>query len=121
MKSAKSEFPKLFKLFTDCKKQLPLLAKELGANSYRTSFSFKQDNDEEPQIRCNVNLSFGQYSNYSCGSYVNLSHPFAKAEITLREYHKEWLKEETKKQNVKKIEEEKERIYQEYLKNTKKF
>jgi hypothetical protein len=109
-----NKIKKFLLLMEECKIKLPILAEELDAVDQRISWTIKEE-DGELECRGHIGLVFGEYSNYNAGSFVRIGHGFEEAAKSIREYHAEWLKEETKRQEKKQVEQLKEQLYNDYV------
>jgi hypothetical protein len=97
------------------KEALPALAAELNANEYYTSFSIEQERDSKDiEFSCNIHCTFGKWSNYHCGSYINEKHDFDAAADSIREMHAKWQKEEDARQRKREEERIKAALYEDY-------
>lgn len=100
------------KLVNDAKDRLASLAKELGADSYKASWSIQDEGDGEIEYRCNVGI---QMPSHWMGSYVSADHPFEEAEKTIRSVHAEWKKEYDSRKARREAEAIKQKLYDDYL------
>lgn len=109
-----NEIKKFLLVMEECKIKLPILAEELGAVGQKVSWKIEEEDDE---LECSgrISLTFGKYGNYHTSSYVNLKHSFEAAAKSIREYHAEWFKEETKRNEKKQVEELKQQLYNDYI------
>lgn len=112
---------KMVELYSECEARLPLLAEEFGAAHYDCSMSLlaRSDSGSEAELTfdCHVHLTFGKHANYGIGSYVSIDNGFDKAEETLRNMYKDYLKKSEEDERKKAREELKNLLLSEYLKN----
>jgi len=107
-------------LVQDCKDRLPALAAELNANDHYTSFDIEQERDDKPiEFSCSIHTSFGKWNNYHCSSYVSETHGFDVAADSIREMYAKWRKEEDARERKRSEEEIKQKLYEDYLKQSK--
>jgi hypothetical protein len=99
------------KLVNDCKDRLPALAAELGADSYKTTWSIENDGNGT-EYNCSVGI---QMPHHWMGSYVSIDHPFEKAEKSIREMHAKYTEEAAIKQRRAEDERIKQALYDDYL------
>lgn len=111
---------RFLQLVQECKDRLPKLAAELQAKNYTVSWSAEQeDHYTDIEFSCRISCSFGKWSNYNCSSYVSLTHDFDTAAASIRDMHAKWLKEESEREIKRSEEEIKQRLYEDYLKQSK--
>jgi len=99
------------KLVNDCKDKLPALAEELGADSYKTTWSIENDGNGT-EYSCSVGI---QMPHHWMGSYVNIDHPFDKAEKSIREMHAKYTEEALQRKRREEEERIKRALYDDYL------
>ena len=110
MKQRVNEF---LDLVQECQTKLPELAKQLNADSFKTTWSIEDEyGDNKPQFSCSIGI---QMPHHWMGSYVSLDHPFEKAEASIRRSHSEWAINNQKRQAERQEQEIKDRLYQEFL------
>ena len=99
------------KLVNDCRDKITALAKELGADSYKVDWSIENEGSDT-EYNCSVGI---QMPHHWMGSYVSKSHPFEKAEKSIREMHAKYTEEAL--QRKRRVEEEriKAALYDDYL------
>jgi len=99
----------------EAKEKLPALAAELNANEFHTSFSIEQEHDSKDiEFSCKINCTFGKWSNYHCGSYINDTHDFDAAANSIREMHAKWKKEEDARERKREEDRIKQALYEDY-------
>jgi len=99
------------KLVNDCKDRLPALAAELGADSYKTTWSIEAE-DDSTVYNCSVGI---QMPHHWMGSYVSIDHPFDKAEQSIRESHAKYTEEAIRRKRRAEEERIKAALYDDYL------
>ncbi len=99
------------KLVNDCKDRMPALANELGADSYKVTWSIEAE-DDTIVYNCSVGI---QMPHHWMGSYVSASHPFEKAEAAIREMYAKYAQEAEKKRRRAEEERIKAALYDDYL------
>jgi len=101
------------KLVQDCKDRMPALAEELGADSYKVTWSIQDEYGlDEVEYSCSVGI---QMPHHWMGSYVSKAHPFEKAEATIREMHANYTEEANKRKRKEEEERIKKALYEDYL------
>ena len=101
------------KLVNDCKDRMPALAAELGADSYKVTWSISdEDGNGNTQYDCSVGI---QMPHHWMGSYVSASHPFDKAEASIREMHAKYSEEAIRRKRRAEDERIKQALYDDYL------
>ena len=100
------------KLVQDCQDRLPALAAELGADSYKVDWSIENDG-HGTEYNCSVGI---QMPHHWMGSYVSTSHPFDKAEKSIREMHAKYAEEAAIKKRRAEEELIKQALYEDYKK-----
>jgi hypothetical protein len=98
------------KLVNDCKDKLPALAKELGADSFKVTWSIENDGNGT-EYSCSVGI---QMPHHWMGSYVSASHPFEAAEKSIRDMHAKYAEEAAIKQRRAEEERIKQALYDDY-------
>jgi len=97
----------------ECKDRMPALAQELGADSYRVTWSIEdEDGDNEVQYKCNIGI---QMPHHWMGSYVSASHAFDKVEANIREMHAKYTEEAIRRKRRAEDERIKQALYDDYL------
>jgi hypothetical protein len=99
------------KLVQDCQDRLPALAAELGADSYKVDWSIENDGNGT-EYNCSVGI---QMPHHWMGSYVSTSHPFEKAENSIREMYAKYAEEADKRKRRAEDERIKQALYDDYL------
>ena len=100
------------KLVNDCKDRLPALANELGADSYKTTWSIENDGNGTTEYDCSVGI---QMPHHWMGSYVSIDHPFEAAEKSIREMHAKYTEEAIKRKRRAEDERIKQALYDDYM------
>jgi hypothetical protein len=95
----------------ECKDRMPALAQELGADSYKVTWSIEAE-DDTIAYNCSVGI---QMPHHWMGSYVNASHPFDKAEADIREMHAKYTEEAIRRKRRAEDERIKQALYDDYL------
>ena len=98
-------------LVNECRDRLPALAAELGADSYKTTWSIEAE-DDGTVYNCSVGI---QMPHHWMGSYVSADHPFDKAEKSIRESHAKYSEEAIKRKRRAEDERIKQALYDDYL------
>ena len=99
------------KLVNDCKDRMPALANELGADSYKVTWSIEAE-DDTIVYNCSVGI---QMPHHWMGSYVSVDHPFEDAEANIREMHAKYSEEAIKRKRRSEEERIKAALYDDYL------
>jgi len=98
------------KLVNDCKDRMPALAAELGADSYKVTWSIENEGSGT-EYSCSVGI---QMPHHWMGSYVSASHPFEAAEKSIREMHAKYSEEAAIKKRRAEEERIKQALYDDY-------
>lgn len=109
------EINEFLSMVADAKDRIIGLANNLEANHHRVEWSVEDDGEGDLHYRCRVQCTFGEHSNYHCGSYVDKTHPFAEAEKSIRRMHSEWKQHKQSADMRRQEEDIKQRLYEEYL------
>jgi hypothetical protein len=99
------------KLVNDCKDRMPALAQELGADSYKVTWSIENE-DGSTVYNCSVGI---QMPHHWMGSYVSADHPFEKAEKSIREIHAKYSQDALQRKRRAEDERIKQALYDDYL------
>jgi hypothetical protein len=99
------------KLVNDCKDKLPALAAELGADSYKITWSIENE-DDSTVYNCSVGI---QMPHHWMGSYVSIDHPFEAAEKSIREMHAKYSEEALQRKRRAEDERIKQALYDDYM------
>ena len=97
-------------LVNECRDRMPALAKELGADSYKVTWSIENDGNGT-EYSCSVGI---QMPHHWMGSYVSASHPFEAAEKSIREMHAKYSEEAAIKKRRAEEERIKQALYDDY-------
>ena len=97
-------------LVNECRDRMPALAKELGADSYKVTWSIENDGNGT-EYSCSVGI---QMPHHWMGSYVSASHPFDKAEQSIREMYAKYAEEAAIKKRRAEEERIKQALYDDY-------
>jgi hypothetical protein len=98
-------------LVNECRDRMPALAKELGADSFKVTWSIENDGNGT-EYSCSVGI---QMPHHWMGSYVSASHPFDKAETAIREMHAKYTEEAIRRKRRAEEERIKAALYDDYL------
>lgn len=100
-------------LVNDCRDRLSVLAKELGADSYKVCWSISDEyGNGTTEYDCSISI---QMPRHGMGSYVNANNPFEKAEASIREMHAKYTEEAAIKKRRAEEERIKAALYDDYL------
>ena len=101
------------KLVQDCKDRMPALAEDLGADSYKVTWSIEDEyGDDKVEYSCSVGI---QMPHHWMGSYVSIDHPFEAAEKSIREMHANYTEEALQRKRKAEEERIKRALYEDYL------
>jgi hypothetical protein len=99
-------------LVNDCRDRLSVLAKELGADSYKVCWSISDEyGNGTTEYDCSISI---QMPGHGMGSYVNANNPFEKAEASIREMHAKYTEEAAIKKRRAEEERIKQALYDDY-------
>ena len=101
------------KLVNDCRDRLSALAAELDAESYKVCWSISDEyGNGTTEYDCSISI---QMPRHGMGSYVNIDHPFEKAEKSIREMHAKYTEEALQRKRREEDERIKQALYEDYL------